>query len=101
MVGDSYPENSFQVFSPVIEWVEDFIGSHKRPLALKLQLLYLNTSSVKVMMDLFDVLQAAHDVGRAVSVEWFYDKANERVAELVLEFKEDYTFAFDVTAKDL
>lgn len=99
LTGDSYPENSFQVFAPVIQWVEHYLKQETRPLALKLQLLYLNTSSIKVMMDLFDLLQEAHGDGRTVSVEWLYDQENERVAELALEFKEDCSFPFDVRSK--
>ncbi len=97
--GDSYPENSFQVYAPVIKWVQDFLNTATGPLSLQLNLLYLNTSSVKVMMDLFDLLQDAHGNGRKVSVVWQYDHENERVAELALEFKEDCEFPFDIRAK--
>jgi len=96
MRGDSYPENSFEFFAPVVAWVERFLGESEVPLRLELSLLYLNTSSVKVMMDIFDTLQEAHERGRAVSVQWFYDKDNERIAELAEEFKEDCTFPFAI-----
>ena len=62
-------------------------------------LLYLNTSSIKAMMDIFDLLEEAHRKGRQVSVRWSYDGANERVGELAAEFKEDCTFPFDIAAK--
>ena len=65
------------------------------PLRLELHLIYLNTSSVRAMIDILDLLEAAHGRGRAVSVQWYYDHRNQRVAELAEEFKEDYTFAFD------
>jgi hypothetical protein len=29
-------------------------------------------------------------------VSWYYDPENERIAELATEFKEDYTFPFEV-----
>ena len=99
MRGDSYPENSFELFSPVLDWIEDFLGDGERPLTLNLHLLYLNTSSVKAMMDIFDMLEEAHGKGRAVAVNWFYDEQNERVAELAEEFKEDCTFPFQITAR--
>ncbi|HJV27974.1 MAG TPA: biofilm regulation phosphoprotein SiaC [Aromatoleum sp.] len=97
MSGDSYPENSFELFQPVLEWVGAFLdGGGTRPLAVDLQLLYLNTSSVRAMMEIFDTLQEAHERGRAVSVTWRYDRKNERVADLAGEFKEDYTFPFEI-----
>ena len=60
MRGDSYPENSFELFGPVIEWVESYLLGASAPLNLELELLYLNTSSIKSMMDIFDVLESAH-----------------------------------------
>jgi len=96
MRGDSYPENSFEMFNPVMTWIAQFLGSETRPLRLELHLLYLNTSSVKAMMDIFDELESAHARGRAVQVTWYYDRRNERVAELADEFREDCTFPFDI-----
>ncbi|BBL71104.1 biofilm regulation phosphoprotein SiaC [Methylogaea oryzae] len=97
MRGDSYPENSFEFFTPVLAWVEDFICHSDKPFTANLHLLYLNTSSVKAMMDIFDMLEEAHRQGRQVSVNWFYDEENERVADLAEEFKEDCTFPFVIT----
>lgn len=97
--GDSYPENSFELFGPVIQWVDDYLAGTTEPLALTLELQYLNTSSVKAVMDIFDLLENAHASGRNVSVTWFYDARNERVGELAEEFKEDCTFPFDVAGR--
>lgn len=96
MRGDSYPENSYELFSPVMDWVEAALADSAQPLLLKLHLLYLNTSSVKAMMDIFDMLEDAHGKGREVAVNWYYDEQNERVAELADEFREDCTFPFTI-----
>jgi hypothetical protein len=97
MSGDSYPENSFELFQPILQWVGAFLdGRGTQPLVVDLQLLYLNTSSVRAMMEVFDTLQEAHERGRPVSVTWRYDRKNERVADLAGEFKEDYTFPFEI-----
>ena len=98
MAGDSYPENSFELFQPVLDWIAAYLDDGAEPLALELQLLYLNTSSVRAMMEIFDALQDAHDGGRTVAVTWRYDHGNERVADLAGEFKEDYTFPFEILA---
>ncbi|HEC53518.1 hypothetical protein LCGC14_0200520 [marine sediment metagenome] len=96
MEGDSYPENSFDMFQQVFVWMESYLEQATAPLTLELRLLYLNTSSVKAMMDIFDLLEAAHQEGKPVSVYWYYDPQNERVAELAEEFKEDCNFPFDI-----
>jgi hypothetical protein len=96
MQGDSYPENSYELYGRVIGWVERYLAEGDQPLTLELKLIYLNTSSIKVMMDIFDLLEEAHRGGRLVAVSWYYDARNERVAELAEEFKEDCTFPFDI-----
>lgn len=99
MAGDSYPENTFELFGRVIAWVESFLSQPNHPpLRLELRLVYLNTSSIRAMIDIFDLLETAHGKGGDVAVQWLYDYRNERVAELAEEFKEDYTFSFEILA---
>ncbi|SMF94798.1 protein of unknown function [Methylomagnum ishizawai] len=94
--GDSYPENTFEIFDRVIGWVENFLSDGSRALRVELSLVYLNTSSIRAMIDILDVLEAAHGRGQTVDLRWFYDRRNERVAELAGDFKEDYTFPFQI-----
>ncbi len=96
MRGDSYPENSFEFFAPIVEWVQDHLKTPNASLDVALHLLYLNTSSVRAMMDIFELLEDAHKSSHAVAVQWFYDEDNDRIAELAKEFKEDCTFPFDI-----
>lgn len=98
MRGESYPENSFAIYNAILAWLTSFLESSDRPLRLELELNYLNTSSVRAMIELFDQLQAAADSGRAVHVNWHYDPRNPRAAELGEEFREDYSFPFAILA---
>ncbi|MBJ7552618.1 biofilm regulation phosphoprotein SiaC [Marinomonas ostreistagni] len=100
MEGDSYPENSFEFYSDLVKWVSHYLKESERPLVVELALLYLNTSSIKVMMDIFDELEEAHQVGREITVNWRYDVDNERVAELAEEFKEDCSFSFNIIGQE-
>lgn len=100
MRGDSYPENSFEFFVPIISWVEEYLSASPAPLHLNLYLLYLNTSSVKAMMDIFDMLETAHTQGRETAVSWYYHRDNARIAELAEEFKEDCSFPFEIIRDD-
>lgn len=99
MQGDSYPENSFEFFGPIIDWLERFLQNPPAPmLRLELHLVYMNTSSVKAMMDIFDMLEESHQQGRQVRVDWYYDPRNERVVDLADEFREDCSFPFQIAA---
>lgn len=99
MKGDSYPENSFELFQPLIDWVEAYLDKAVRPLHLELELVYLNTSSIRSMMDIFDHMEYAHKNGQTVTARWTYEAANERVGQLAEEFCEDCTFPFSIDAK--
>ncbi len=99
MEGDSYPENSYELYSAMVAWVTQYLKESPNPLTLELTLLYLNTSSIKVMMDVFDEMEECFQEGRQVAVNWYFDTENERVAELAEEFKEDCTFPFNIIGK--
>jgi len=94
--GESYPENTYEIYDGIISWVEAYLKDSGRPLRVKLHLNYVNTSSIRAMIDIFDRLQVAHDAGHDLSLLWLYDSRNPRSAELGEEFKEDYTFQFDI-----
>lgn len=100
MSGESYPENTYEFFAQVINWTEKFLSTGAGPLTLELHLSYLNTSSIRAMIDIFDLLQDASVEGKTVGVKWMYDSRNPRASELGEEFKEDYTFPFDIVALD-
>ena len=94
MSGESYPENSFELYDQLIRWIDSFLASSARSLTLELHLKYLNTSSIRFMIDIFDLLQTAFENGKEVLVQWMFDERNPRSSELGSEFKEDYTFPF-------
>ncbi len=94
MSGESYPENSFEIYDQLIQWIDSYLNAAINSLTLELHLNYLNTSSIRFMIDIFDMLEAAHTDNKEVLVQWMYDDRNPRSAELGAEFKEDYTFPF-------
>lgn len=96
--GESYPENTFEFFKPILAWVTDCLAKDNGPFTLELRLAYLNTSSIKCLMDLLDDLEEAHRAGRGMTVKWFYDAENDRALDLAEEFKEDLTLPFEIIA---
>jgi len=100
MSGESYPENTYEFYAQIIAWTEQFLAQGSAPLTLELHLSYLNTSSIRAMIDIFDRLQDASVEGKSVSVRWLYDARNPRSSELGEEFREDYTFPFHIVALD-
>jgi len=94
--GESYPQNAFDFFAPIIDWARQFLRESPSPLTLELRVSYLNTSSTKCVIDLLDLLEGAHKIGRRVQVVWYCDPENERAREAAEEFREDVTLPFEI-----
>jgi hypothetical protein len=97
MAGESYPENSFEFFKPVLSWLSRYLVVRTGPVTLEIRLSYLNTGSTKCMMDILDMLEESFLSGRPVTVTWFYDEDNDRALETAEEFKEEVTMPFKLT----
>lgn len=93
--GESYPENSFEFYAPIIQWVKEALAE-SAGLTLDINISYMNSSSTKCMLDLLDLLEEAHQNGAAVSIIWHFDKKNPRLLDLAEEFKEEVTLPFSI-----
>lgn len=90
--GDSYPEDASQFYQQIFSWIESFLNTKPALCKLVLDLNYLNSSSTKSIMILFDMLEEAHNDGQLIEVTWRYHEDNDVSHEIGLEFKEDYVF---------
>jgi hypothetical protein len=97
--GESYPENAFAFYTPLLKWLEQFLEENSGPATLELGLTYLNTSSIKSLMDLLDMLEDAHKSNRQVTVKWYYDPDNDRALEMAEEFREEVSLPFFMVAE--
>lgn len=95
--GESYPENTFDFYRPVVAWLDSILEEDgEAPVKLDVSLSYLNTGSIKSMMDMLDRLDEEHGEGRAVSVVWRCDPENERIVELAEELLEDVELPYEI-----
>jgi len=95
--GESYPENSFDFFAPVLQWLSTSLPS-LHGLRLEVSVSYMNSSSIKCMLDIFDAIGEAHAAGKKVEVVWNYETDNPRALDLAEEFRSEVTFPFLVHA---
>jgi len=87
--GKSYPENTFEFYKPVLEWVENFFKNPKENLTLNMEVIYFNSSSSKLFFDLFDILDD-HREKTQIVVKWIFDEENESALEAGEDFKDDF-----------
>jgi len=90
--GESYPENTKNFYLPVIEWIEEFIPQLKddQETVFNFEMIYFNSSSSKILMDIFYLLDdAVAEDGKKVVINWIYDERNDSAEEYGEEFAED------------
>ncbi|HLU87002.1 MAG TPA: DUF1987 domain-containing protein, partial [Taishania sp.] len=79
--GRSIPENSFDFFEPIYNWVDSYCLTPKEETVLKFQLEYFNTSSSKCFMELFRKFELLNKDKSTVKVEWYFESEDEEMAE--------------------
>ncbi|EPR37682.1 protein of unknown function DUF1987-containing protein [Desulfovibrio sp. X2] len=95
MVGESYPENSFEFFEPVLACVREALAESST-FTFDIDVSYMNSSSTKCILDLLDLMEEAAEKGTTVTVTWRYDTDNPRALDLAEEFREEVTFPFNL-----
>jgi hypothetical protein len=98
--GQSYPENAFKFYEPVLDWAEGFLQEAAAPVIVELMLPYINTSSTKCLLMLLEKFDAAYESGKTVEVRWYYNRDNESELECAEEFKEDLRLPFHIVPKE-
>jgi hypothetical protein len=88
--GKSYPENTFEFYAPVMEWIEEYLECcAKDKITVNMEIIYFNSSSSKLFFDLFDLLDEVKD-RYDITVNWIYDEENESAEEAGEDFIEDF-----------
>ncbi|MEA3490384.1 MAG: DUF1987 domain-containing protein [Campylobacterota bacterium] len=99
--GESYPENTFSFYDPVFQWLEGYIDTlGTQEVIIDIELIYFNSSSSKVLMDIFDLFDDAAKEGSHIIINWIHDEEDEALQEYGEEFKEDLsTLTFTIQSK--
>ena len=101
ITGESYPENSSNFYEPILEWIENYLEYiDNQKVIFNIELIYFNSSSSRVLMDIFDMLDEACGDGKTIIVNWFYDEEDEALEEYGEEFAEDMEYlTFNIEEK--
>lgn len=92
--GESYPENSFAFYRPLVTWVKAYSAAGRRPVTLNFRLAYCNSSSGKSILEILDVLDRHAGAGAPVRVYWHYPAADVDTLETGEEFQADCGLKF-------
>jgi len=85
--GKSLPENSFEFYKPLLDWMEVYSENPVSQSALVFKLEYFNTSSTSHFLRLIKRLEKLYTEGRSAAVQWYYDDEDEDMKEAGEDFK--------------
>lgn len=89
--GESFPENTAKFYAPVLEWLKEYVEQldSDTEVIMEFNIIYFNSSTSKIFMTIFDMLESAVENGKKICINWRYDEKNETALECGEEFKED------------
>lgn len=89
IIGESYPENVSRFYIPVLDWLKEYLHGGSDGFVMKFDVPFFNSSTSKIFLMIFDLLEEAVRNGERVAVRWMCERENEMAVECGEEFKED------------
>jgi hypothetical protein len=86
LTGTSIPENSEEVYRPVLNWLKSYATKPAGKSNLDVRLDYFNTSSSKFLMEILRLLKQIKDAGHEVTIRWFYYEDDPDMLEAGQDF---------------
>jgi len=86
--GKSIPENSANLYEPVMEWIDGYIQTPAENTTFVVKLEYFNTSSSKYLLEIFRRFEELFKTGRKVAVQWYYELEDEDMQESGDDFRD-------------
>lgn len=77
LTGRSIPENSFQFYEPLLQWIDEYVKSPHEQTCFTFKLDYFNTSSSMYILGILKKLEKMYVEGKNVRVLWYYDAEDE------------------------
>jgi hypothetical protein len=87
LAGESYMEETYKFYSPLIEWLKQYISEVNKPLVMNVKLSYFNTSSSRLILDIFELISKYKSDGGKANVNWYYDKEDPDMKDEVEDFR--------------
>jgi hypothetical protein len=84
--GESYPEDVSAFYGQVIQAVNALVESPAGELNVEIQLIYINSSSIKAIFRIFEGFDEYRKKGQNVSIQWFADEDDDIMQELGEDF---------------
>jgi len=88
--GESYPENVNEFYDEILGKLKSYLSELSDiKVEFNIEFIYFNSSTAKVLMELFDLMEETAENGNNITVNWVYEEDDDHMEELGEEFGED------------
>jgi len=93
--GKSLPEDVVYFYQPVLDWLEEYRKEPNQRTEFSFKLIYFNTASSKLLLDILMILEEMVEEGKEVLVKWLALKSDEDMQEAGQEYGEMVDIPFE------
>ena len=86
--GKSYPENTFEFYEPILEWLKEYFIEDKQTI-VNIKLTYFNSATTQILFDILDVI--ADSENKNVQINWYYDSTDEHGLDDYEDYSEEFS----------
>jgi hypothetical protein len=93
--GRSLPEDVTTFYEPVLNWLDDYQEEANDNTTFAFKLVYFNTASSKLILDILMKLEEMHEDGKIVLIKWFFPEDDEDMEEAGEEYADIVDVPFE------
>jgi len=93
--GRSLPEDVSTFYEPILNWLDEYAQDPNSKTVFSFKLVYFNTASSKLLLDILMKLEELHENGNEVLVKWYYPEDDEDMQEAGEEYADIVDIPFE------
>ena len=95
--GKSFPEDPVTFYEPIIKWIKDLKSNCPKSIVLTVKLEYFNTSTSKLVLYMFKLLESIHLDGISeIKIVWLCNKNDEDMVESGMDYQSIVDVPFEL-----
>lgn len=89
--GESFPENALVFYGPIVAALTAYLAETRdQDIQVDVALRYFNSSSTKILLNIFRLLDQAADNRNTVHVHWHHDPEDDMILEFGNDIANDF-----------
>ena len=93
--GRSLPEDVTAFYEPILLWLDEYALSPNPKTIFTFKLVYFNTASSKLLLDILMKLEQMHEDGKDMLIRWYYPEDDEDMQEAGEEYADIVDVPFE------